>query len=197
MPKYKINISFLYFRNTNRTNCKNRTNYILPQIAIIYFRIHLYYNYIKCSAIGQAIEIRGKPLAKAPNHQLAVFPTICWLCTDFLTRPSACLPACLPAYLSVPTCLCLPVYAYCLCLPSVPTCLCYLYMPTVCAYHLCLQSVPTICAYHLCLPSVPTICAYHLCLPSLPVCATVYAYLSVIWGRSRPDRRLCLIRLID
>src|SRR6266567_999850 len=60
----------------------------------------MYYNYIKCRAICQATEIRGKPLAKAPNHQLAVFLTICWLCTDFLTRPSACLPACLPVSVS-------------------------------------------------------------------------------------------------
>jgi len=59
---------------------------------------------------------------------------ICWPCADFLTRPSACLPAYL-FYLSEPACACL------------------------------------------------------LCLP-------VYAYLSVsvIWGRGRPDRRICLIR---
>ena len=82
---------------------------------------------------------------------------ICWLCTDFLTRASACLHACLPTCLSV--CLCLPVYD-CLCLLSVPTCLCLF----VYTYRLCLLSV--------------------------------YAYLSVIWGKGRPDRRLCLIRLI-
>ena len=72
----------------------------------------MYYNYIKCKAICLGIEhlikIRGKPLAKALNRQLAVFPTIRRPCTDFLTGLCACLLACLP----VPTCLCLFVYAY-------------------------------------------------------------------------------------
>ena len=91
-----------------------------------------------------------------------------------------CLPVC--AYLSIPTCLYLPICTYlsiptCLCLPvytylSIPTCL---YLPN-CAY----LSMPA-CLY---LPSVP------------PVCATVYTYLSVIWGKGRPDQRLCLIQLI-
>src|ERR1700733_12684180 len=50
-------------------------------------------------------------------------------CADFLTRPSACLPACLPACPACPTCLTvLPARAYlsvpacratCLCLPSI------------------------------------------------------------------------------
>jgi len=105
-------------------------------------------------------------------------------CTDFLTRPSACLPACLLACL--PACLsaCLPVLpvlpaypAYPAC-PACPTCPAY---PTVLPVCTCL-SVPTC----LCLP----VCA---CLS----CLLVYAYLSVsvIRGRGRPDRRLCLIRL--
>src|SRR6266702_3587526 len=39
---------------------------------------------------------------------------ICWSCTDFLTRPNACLPACLPT--CIPACLptCIPA-----CLPAV------------------------------------------------------------------------------
>ena len=113
----------------------------------------MYYNYIKCKVIylgiEQSIKTRGKPLAEAPNRQLAVFPTIRRPCTDFLTGLSACLPACLSVCLSVPACV-------------------YLSMPIVCIY-LYLSSVP-------------------------PVCAT--AYLSVIWGKGRPDRRLRLIRLI-
>ena len=64
----------------------------------------MYYNYIKCEAIclgiEQLIKIRGKPLAKALNRQLAVFPTIRRPCTDFLTGLSACLPACLPVCVS-------------------------------------------------------------------------------------------------
>ena len=81
-------------------------------------------------------------------------------------------PTYLPTYL--PACLpaCLSV---CLYLP-VPTCLC---LP-VYTYRLRYLSMPT-CLY---LPSVPS------------VCATVYAYLSVIWGKGRPDRRLCLIRIV-
>ena len=75
----------------------------------------MYYNYIKCKAIclgiEQLIKIRGKSLAKAPNRQLAVSPTIRRPCTDFLTGLSACLSACLPAYLPVHTCLYLLVYA--------------------------------------------------------------------------------------
>ena len=155
------------------------------------------YNYIKYRAICQAIEIKEIPFAKAPNHQLAVFPTICWLCTDFLTRPSAYLPAYLPACLSVclSVCLsiCLSVYL------SVPTCLylptcAYLSMPTVCAYRLYYLSMPTVCTYLSMLP----VYTYHLYLPSVPpVHATVYTYLSVIWGRGQPDQRLCLIQLID
>ena len=54
---------------------------------------------------------------------------ICWPCTDFLTRPNAYLPTCLPAYLPtyLPACLpiCLPA-----CLPAyLPACL-----PTYNAY---------------------------------------------------------------
>ena len=64
------------------------------------------------------------------------------------------------AYLSVPTCLCLPICAY---LP-VPTCLCLLSVPTVCAYRPCLPSVP-VCAYL----SMPTVCAYLYMLLCLPV----------------------------
>src|SRR6266576_417715 len=87
----------------------------------------MYYNYIKCKVIclgiKHLIKTRGKPLAEAPNRQLAVFPTIRRPCTDFLTGLSACLPACaylpVPAYLSVPTRLGLPVGAYL----SGPTCL--------------------------------------------------------------------------
>jgi hypothetical protein len=60
------------------------------------------------------------------------------------------LPVC--AYLSIPTYLCLSIYTY---LP-VPTYLCLLSMPTVYTYRLCL-SVPTC----LCLP----VYTYYLCLP--------------------------------
>ncbi len=74
-----------------------------------------------------AIEIRGKPLAEAPNRQLAVFPTIRRPCTDFLTGLSVRLPACLPA------CACLPVPT-CLCLPVGPTCRAYLSGLPVWAY---------------------------------------------------------------
>ena len=53
--------------------------------------------------------------------------------------------------------------------------------------------MPAVYAYCLCLP----VYAYYLCLPSVsPVYATVYAYLSVIWGKGRPNQRLRLIRLI-
>ena len=75
-------------------------------------------------------------------------------------------------------------------------------MPTVCAYRLYLPSVPTVCTYRLYLP-VYTYClclpvyAYYLCLPSVsPVYATVYAYLSVIWGKGQPNQKLHLIQLI-
>jgi hypothetical protein len=111
-----------------------------------------------------------------------------YLPTYLPTYLSACLPACLPAYL--PACLpaCLSVcLSICLsiCLSVYLSVYLYLPMPTC----LWLLSVPTVCAYCLCLPSVPTVCAYCLYLP-------VYAYLSVIWAKGRPDRRLCLIRLI-
>jgi len=92
-------------------------------------------------------------------------------CTDFLTRPSACL-SCLSYLSDRPTCLCLPVGAY-LSVPACPACPTCLTVLPVCAY----LSVPTC----LCLPVVPT------CL-CLPVCTCNS-------GRGRPDRRLCLIRL--
>ena len=89
-------------------------------------------------------------------------------CTDFLTRPSACLSACLPVCLSA----CLPVcLSACLsaCLPAcLPACLSvclsvclYLPMPTC----LCLLSMPTVCAYRLCLPVCASCLCYCLCLP--------------------------------
>ena len=60
-------------------------------------------------------------------------------------------------------------------------------MPTVCTYRLYLP----VYTYCLCLP----VYAYCLYLPSVPPVCTVYAYLSVIWGKGRPDRRLRLIWL--
>ena len=74
----------------------------------------------------------------------------------------------------MPTCLCLPVYAYCPYLPVYA----YLSMPTC----LCLP----ICAYLSILPAYA-----YLSIPT--VCANIYAYLSVIWGKGLPDRRLRLI----
>ena len=60
MPKYKTNVSFLHPRNINY----KKYNYIFPQITIIYFKIYLYYNYIKCRVIylsvKRSIETRGK-----------------------------------------------------------------------------------------------------------------------------------------
>jgi hypothetical protein len=98
------------------------------------------------------------------------------------------LPVC--AYLSMPTCVCLLVYTY-LCVLTclyLPVCA-YLSMPTVYTYVCAYLSVP-IClylpvyTYCLCLPSVPTVHAYRLCL-SVPVCAylsmpTVCTYLYVL-----------------
>src|SRR5271156_4153653 len=99
---------------------------------------------------------------------------------------------------SVPTCLCLlictyllmpTVYAYICAYLSVPTCLC---LP-VCAY----LSVPT----YLCLPacaylSMPTVCAYLYVLLCLPVCN-----LGERSARSKApsdsiDRLIVLIRIV-
>ena len=95
-------------------------------------------------------------------------PTVHAYCLCLLSVPTVC-AYCLCLSVPVCACLCLPVYAYL----SVPT---YLCLP-VCATCLCLP----VYTYRLCLPCVP------------PVCDTVYAYLSVIWGKGRPDQRLRLI----
>ena len=50
-----------------------------------------------CLSIKQSR--RGKALAEAPNRRLTVFPMIRRPYTDFLTRPSACLPTYLLVYL--------------------------------------------------------------------------------------------------
>jgi hypothetical protein len=119
-----------------------------------------------------------------------VFPIIRRPCTDFLTRPSACLPACLPVCLSACLPVCLSACAYL----SMPTCLFLLSVPTVCAYRLCLPvcaylSMPSVCAYRLCLPSVPTclclpVCAYCLCLLSVLLSTWIgfpYHHRTTVW----------------
>ena len=99
-------------------------------------------------------------------------PIIRRSCTDFLTGPSACLPACLPTYL--PACLpaCLPTY-----LPTyLPACLPACYLP---AY------LPA------CLPTcLPTYLPTYLST-CLPACLPIYVLVSdLIRGRGQPDRRL-------
>ena len=56
--------------------------------------IYLYYNYIRCRAK------RGKPSVEALNRVLIIRQP----CTDFLTRPSVCRPACL-SLACLPACL--------------------------------------------------------------------------------------------
>src|SRR6266581_3243666 len=105
------------------------------------------YHLCLCLLGRQAIDRgdEGKALAEAPNRRLAVFPMIRRSCTDFLTRPNACLPACLPTCL--PACLptCLPTYLH--------TCL-----------HTCLPTYLHPCL-HTCLPTY-----LHTCLPTCRVC---------------------------
>ena len=81
-----------------------------------------------------------------------------WPCTNFLTRPSAYLPTCLPTYLFT----CLPTYlsTYLSIYLFI-----YLYLPTY---------------TYLSIPTVYTYCLYLLSIPTyLPIIYTYYLYLLI------------------
>jgi len=107
---------------------------------------------------------------------LVAFPTICWLCTNFLAKPSARLPTCLFIYLSIYLFVYLSIYLFIyLYLPAYT----YLYIPIIYTYlpiptYLYVLSIPTIYTYlsmlsiytYLFIPTVYTSClCYCLYLP--------------------------------